>query len=209
MEPRKIPNMSEMSDADVWKIAELSKEEATWHSDVKRAAHDVLSERMGERGATRAEVDGGEVVQSASVTYAYDTTYVDGEFVTLIGPERFDQALSDGDIVRAYKIKRPFLKKLMQLGDEHRRVIDEMTTVNEGRPSLKGPKVVVDGDGEVVAVVQPLDQMYEQSGGDTSVCEFCGKPLDDATPWTRGRDGAGAHNDCIPGHKSEGESDNG
>ena len=43
-----------------------------------------------------------------------------------------------------------------------------------------------------------MSSLYEQSGGDTSVCEFCEKPLDVKKPWKRGLDGAGAHIACIP-----------
>lgn len=58
----------------------------------------------------------------------------------------------------------------------------------------------------------PLSELYADSGGDPSVCEFCEQPLDpsqevtrtgarlpldDSQEWIRGRDGAGAHLDCL------------
>lgn len=43
----------------------------------------------------------------------------------------------------------------------------------------------------------PMSSWYEASGGDTSVCEICGGPLDESETWMRGLDGAGAHTDCV------------
>ena len=48
------------------------------------------------------------------------------------------------------------------------------------------------------ATEKKLSTLAEESGMDTSICEFCGLPLDDSVRWRRTLDGAGAHNDCIP-----------
>lgn len=47
------------------------------------------------------------------------------------------------------------------------------------------------------AGLSPMSEWYAESGGDTSVCEICEAPLDDAEPWKRGLDGAGAHLSCL------------
>ena len=42
-----------------------------------------------------------------------------------------------------------------------------------------------------------IGSLAEQSGMDVSRCEFCDELLDGSKSWKRGRDGAGAHHDCI------------
>lgn len=42
-----------------------------------------------------------------------------------------------------------------------------------------------------------LGSLAENAGIDTTVCEFCDEPLDDTREWRRGRDGCGAHVECI------------
>jgi hypothetical protein len=42
-----------------------------------------------------------------------------------------------------------------------------------------------------------LSGLYEESGGDVSLCEICDQPLDETHEWKRGLDGAGAHLACL------------
>ena len=51
--------------------------------------------------------------------------------------------------------------------------------------------------GDVMKLDLELDTLAEQAGIDTTVCEFCYKPLDGTKPWRRGLDGCGAHEKCI------------
>ena len=39
--------------------------------------------------------------------------------------------------------------------------------------------------------------LASDAGIDTTVCEMCEEPLDDARAWKRGLDGCGAHLDCL------------
>lgn len=212
MSERQIPNMGEMPDSDVWTLRELSKDEATWHSRVKRACDDVLGARLAERGATRTPVKGGEVVQTIPKKYAYKTEIVEAEFLSLLGDEAFEMAFAAGDMSRSYEVKQTWLKKLVERGAEWRDVIERMTTVVEGNPTLKGPKVEIEAEPpEADEVLTHADTseptplpgavmtggLFAATGGDVNVCEFCKQPLDDSKPWKRGMDGAGAHEECI------------
>lgn len=78
---------------------------------------------------------------------------------------------------------------------EHFRVLHPETYAEVDRWPDGAPVVI---DKTLEAGNFAVANLYEQSGGDTTRCEFCGDPLDDSRPWRRGLDGAGAHDDCIP-----------
>ena len=68
---------------------------------------------------------------------------------------------------------------------------DERFDIDTGyRDPLERPQAFADD-------LPSPSELYEDTGGDPTRCEFCGGLLDEERPWRRGRDGAGAHEECL------------
>lgn len=133
-----LPNFAEAKIDDIWRYYAEHADSRAFHDERAKHAKQAILERLRDKGASIIKTEWGDVTGEFSNEYAYNTRVVDGDFMKLIAQdELYDEFVQFA--TRSYKIKRVWLNRLAKRGKEYQDVIERMTMLTTGSPTLKGP----------------------------------------------------------------------
>ena len=140
--PKKIdlPNLAEYSMGDLWRMHQENDDARAFHAAHQAHARKEILERSVRENQTLFTVDGGEVEIFPSNSYTYKSLIVTGDFSALCSDNGLGDAYEE-NVTHVFKIKRPWLNKLMKRGQKFVDIIEQMTDHSTGSPKIQGPSL--------------------------------------------------------------------
>ena len=142
---RELPNLEETDIDDLWRFRQEHADSEGWHKERRRHADKEILQRAADRDAQVLGTEAGDITITLPNTYSYNSAVVDRDFFALVERDRLQEDYNL-NVSHTYKIKRPWLNRLMKRGKEWIEVIDKMTNAGTGSPSIDGPPLEELGD---------------------------------------------------------------
>ncbi len=140
-----LPNLLETDIDDLWRFRQEWKDSETFAQKRRKHADQEILKRAAQKDAQVLGLVSGDIAITLPNTYSYNSSAVDRDFFPLVERDGLQEEYNQ-NVQHNYKIKRPWLKRLMKRGTEWVEVIEKMTNAGMGSPSIAGPPLEELGD---------------------------------------------------------------